>query len=201
MILLAIQPPAADAGTVERIATTFGVNGPHLIAQTISFGLVCALLYVLAYKPILQMLETRRKLIASGLANAEKIKAELAQIDIQRQEVLATANADGQRLIEGARAAAARLQAEETARAIAASEQILQRARDATARERAMMHAELRRDVGRLVVQATANVTGKILTAEDHQRLAEETARQLASDRTTSPSMAASAPMSASGRP
>jgi F-type H+-transporting ATPase subunit b len=200
MILLAMQPAAADAGAVERIATTFGVNGPHLIAQTISFGLVCVVLYMLAYKPILQMLDTRRKLIASGLANAEKIKAELANIEIQRQDVLAAANADGQRLIEGARAAAVRLQAEETARASAAGEQILQRARDAAARERAMMHAEIRRDVGRLVVQATANVTGKILTADDHQRLAEETARQLASDRTAS-DRTAPTPRAASGRP
>jgi F-type H+-transporting ATPase subunit b len=183
MFVLAIQP--ADAGAVERIATTFGVNWPHLIAQTISFGLVCALLYMLAYKPILEMLETRRKLIASGLANAEKIKAELARIDAERQVVLAKANADGQRLIEEARAASVRLQNAEAAKAASAAEQILQRAREAATRERAMMHAELRRDVGRLVVQATANVTGKILTADDHQRLAEETARQLSTNRAT----------------
>jgi hypothetical protein len=31
------------------------------------------------------------------------------------------------------------------------------------------------------VVQTTASVTGKILTAEDHRRLAEETAIQLVS--------------------
>ena len=45
------------------------------------------------------------------------------------------------------------------------------------------MLAELRREVGRLVVQTTASVTGKILTADDHRRLAEETARQLAAAR------------------
>ena len=43
------------------------------------------------------------------------------------------------------------------------------------------MLAELRREVGRLVVQTTAAVTGKILTPDDQRRLAEETARQLAS--------------------
>ena len=42
------------------------------------------------------------------------------------------------------------------------------------------MLAELKREVGRLVVQTSAAVTGKILTPEDHRRLAEETARQLA---------------------
>jgi F-type H+-transporting ATPase subunit b len=42
------------------------------------------------------------------------------------------------------------------------------------------MKTELRREMGRLVVQASIQVTGKILTAEDQQRLAEETNRELA---------------------
>ena len=42
------------------------------------------------------------------------------------------------------------------------------------------MLAELKREVGRLVVQTTATVTGKILTPDDQKRLAEETTRQLA---------------------
>ncbi len=41
------------------------------------------------------------------------------------------------------------------------------------------MLAELRREVGRLVVETTAAVVGKVLTPEDHRRLAEEAARQL----------------------
>ena len=137
------------------------------------------MLYPLAYKPILQMLEARRQQIADGLANAEKIKAELARIEAERQAILAKAGEDGKQLIEEARAAAARVQAEETQKAIAAAEQMLVRAREATERERARMLAELRREVGRLVVQTTATVTGKILTPDDHRRLAEETARQL----------------------
>ncbi len=42
------------------------------------------------------------------------------------------------------------------------------------------MLAELKREVGRLVVQTTTTVTGKILTPEDQRRLAEETEKQLA---------------------
>ena len=42
------------------------------------------------------------------------------------------------------------------------------------------MLAELKREVGKLVVQATTTVTGKILTAEDQRRLAEETSKQIA---------------------
>ena len=168
-------------GQIEQVARTFGVDWPHLGAQIVSFGIVCGVLYLLAYKPILRMLEARRQQIASGLANAEKIKAELARIEAERQTVLMKADAEGKRLIEEARAAAARVQAQETQKAIAAAEQITLRAREATERDRAHMLAELKREVGRLVVQTTATVTGKVLTAEDHRRLAEETARQLAS--------------------
>ena len=86
--VLAIQSATEGVGQIEQIATTFGVDWPHLAAQIVSFGIVCALLYWLAYGPILQMLEARREQIAAGLANAEKIKAELSRIAIERQDVL-----------------------------------------------------------------------------------------------------------------
>jgi F-type H+-transporting ATPase subunit b len=180
MHVLAMQTAVGAGSRIEQLARTFGVDWPHLFAQTVSFGIVCAVLYFFAYGPILQMLKVRREQIASGLANAAKIKAELARIDIERQDVLRQAGSDGKQLIEEARAAAARVEAVETQKAIAAAEQILLRAHEATDRERARMLAELRREVGHLVVQTTASVTGKILTAEDHRRLAEETAIQLA---------------------
>jgi F-type H+-transporting ATPase subunit b len=180
MYVLAMQTVAGSGGQVEKIATTFGVDWPHLLAQIVSFGIMCAVLYFLAYGPILRMLNARREQIASGLANAARIKAELARIEIERQAILTKAGADGKQLIEDARAAAARVEAAETQKAITAAEQIILRANEASECERARMLAELRREVGRLVVQTTTAVTGKILTAEDHRRLAEETESQLA---------------------
>ena len=169
-----------SAGRPERIVTIFGVDWPHLIAQIISFSIVCAVLYRFAYRPILNMLEERRRQIELGLANAEKIKAELAKTETQRQEVLVQANAQATRLIEEARAAAARVQDQETQKAIAAAEQIIAKSREAAAQDYASMLAELKREVGRLVVQTTASVAGKILTPDDQRRLAEETAKHLA---------------------
>jgi len=177
LILLA---EAASGGPVQDIARTFGVDWPHLIAQIISFCIVCALLYLFAYKRVLAMLAARQEEIATGLANAEKIKAELARTEAQRQEVLTQANGQATRLIEEARAAAARVQDQETQKAIAAAEQIVIKAREAANQDHLRMLAELKREVGRLVVQTTAAVTSKILTSEDQRRLAEETAKQVA---------------------
>ena len=66
-----------------------------------------------------------------------------------------------------------------TQKAIASAEQIIVRAREAAEREHAQMRADLKREIGRLVVQTTASVTGKVLTTDDQRRLAEETARSL----------------------
>jgi F-type H+-transporting ATPase subunit b len=168
------------ANNASETAQTFGLDWPHFIAQVISFCIVATLLYKFAYHPILTVLDERRKRIADGLANADKIKAELARTEAMQREVLEKANAQANKLIEEARAAAARVQEQETQKAIAQAEQIISKAREATAIERAKMLSDLRREVGALVVNTTSHVLGKVLTAEDQQRLNEETRRQLA---------------------
>jgi F-type H+-transporting ATPase subunit b len=171
---------ANSGGAVGEIARTFGVDWPHLISQIISFSIVCALLYRFAYKRVLSMLEQRRQKISEGLANAEKIKAELARTDAQRLEVMAHVNAQATKMMEEARAAAAHVQKQETQKAISAAEQIVVKAQEAAAQEHARMLTQLKREVGHLVVQTTATVTGKILTPEDQRRLTEEARVQIA---------------------
>jgi F-type H+-transporting ATPase subunit b len=166
-------------GSVEKITTTFGVDWPHLIAQIISFCIVCALLYRFAYHPILKMLEERRRQITQGIANTEKVKAELAKTETLRQEVLMKANSQAAKIIEEAHAAASRVEERETQKAISAAQLIIANSRENAAQDYSRMLAELKREVGRLVVQTTAAVTGKILTAEDQRRLSEETAKRL----------------------
>ena len=179
MFALFLQAEPHAEGPVGKIAQTFGVNWPHLFAQIVSFSIVCGLLYWLAYRPILRMLEARRQQIADGLANAEKLRAELEKTEAQRQVVLAQAHEQAKAIIQDARATGSRIETLETQKAVVAAEGIMARARETAAIERAQMVAEAKREVGRLVVQTTAAVTGKVLTADDQRRLAEETARQL----------------------
>lgn len=167
------------AETAKNTAERFSLDGPHFFAQVISFSIVTFLLYRFAYHPILAMLEERRQRIAESLTNADKIKAELAKTEAARLEVLDKANAQASKLIEEARAAASRVQEQETQKAIAAAEQIIAKAREAAAQDHARMLADLKREVGRLVVQTTATVTGKVLTPDDQRRIAEETAKQV----------------------
>jgi F-type H+-transporting ATPase subunit b len=160
--------------------TRFGVDWKHFIAQCISFAIVAFVLQRYAYRPILAVLEERKQRIQDSLNNAEKVKQELANAQAKAQEMMVQAGQTASKMIEEARAAAAKVQEQETQKAIAAAQAIVDKARQATEAEHGRMLAELRREVGRLVVNATAKVTGKVLTLDDQKRLAEETNRELA---------------------
>ena len=127
------------------------------------------------------MLHERRDRIAESLRNAEKIKQQLAEAEKHHAEILAKAHAEAQKMIDEARESSAHLTDRQMQEAIAAAEQIMARAREASALEHERTMAELKRQLGHLVVDTTAKVTGKVLTPEDQRRLQEEAARQLAS--------------------
>jgi F-type H+-transporting ATPase subunit b len=157
-----------------------GIQWQKLLVQGIDFGVALFVLWKFAYQPIFNILDARKAKIADGLDNADKIKAELAKTEAARQHILNQATDLANQMIEQAREAANRVREVETQKAIAAAEQIIAKAREAAAQDHAKMLAELKREVGRLVVQTTTTVTGKILTADDQKRLAEETQKQLA---------------------
>ena len=97
--------------------------------------------------------------------NAEKIKQQLAEAEQRYQEILAKGNAEAQKMIDEARASAGVIAERKQQEAIAAAEQILAKAREASVLEHERTMSQLKRELGRLVVDTTTKVTGKILTA------------------------------------
>src|SRR5881394_3900812 len=174
---------AAAGGFAEMLhdtADTFGWKWELFLSQLISFAIVAFLLRRFAYKPILALLEERRRKIEEGQLNAEKIRKELAEAEKRYQEIVAKGNADAQRMIDEARESAAHLSERKQQEAIAAAEQIIAKAREASAIEHERTMESLKRELGRLVVDTTAKVAGKVLTPEDQRRLQEEAASQVA---------------------
>jgi F-type H+-transporting ATPase subunit b len=178
--LIAAADVTAGGNPLSQIADQFGWEPRLFFSQLVLFILVALILAKFAYKPLLAMLEYRKQQIVESLQNAEKTRQELSNARDRSQGIIDEANAQANKLIEEARAAAARVQETETQKAIAAAEQIITKAREAAAQDHARMLADLRREVGRLVVDTTGKVTGKVLTPEDQKRLADETSRQLA---------------------
>jgi F-type H+-transporting ATPase subunit b len=171
---------AALTDIARSTGETFGFNLWMFLSQVVSFGIVALLLRKYAYKPILGVLEQRRQQIAEAQLNSEKIKQQLAEAEQRYQEILSKANAQAQKMIDEARDSASHVAARKEQEAVSAAEQIIAKAHEAAALEHERTMAQLRQEVGRLVIDTTAKVTGKVLTADDQRRLQEEAARQLA---------------------
>lgn len=180
MNLVLVVAAGGFSDTLRDTAETFGWNPWLFLSQVISFVIVALLLRRFAYKPILAVLEERRRKIEEGQLNAEKIKKELAEAERRYQEILAKANADAQKMIDEARESAAHLSERKQQEAIAAAEQIIAKAREVSAIDYERTMESLKHELGRLVVETTAKVTEKVLTPEDQRRLQEEASRQLA---------------------
>ncbi len=173
-------------GMTTAVGRNPGAFTPVLVHAILAIALTEAIIVALllkrfAYKPILAVLEQRREQIAQAQLNAEKIKQQLAEAEQRHAEILAKANAEAQKMIDEARQSSAHLAERKQQEAIVAAEQIVAKAREASAIEHERTMADLKRELGRLVVDTTAKVTGKVLTSEDQRRLHEEATRQLAS--------------------
>src|SRR5436309_15789926 len=142
---------ASFTDTLKDTAETFGWNWELFLSQVISFTIVAFLLRRFAYKPILAVLEDRRRKIEEGMLNAEKIRKELAEAEKRYQEIVAKANADAQRMIDEARESAAHVSERKQQEAITSAEQIISKAKEASAIEHERTMESLKRELGRLV--------------------------------------------------
>ena len=165
---------------IAQLLHDFGVTWPKFIAQVILFITVYAVLRKFAFGPVVEMFETRRRLIEEGQANAEKIKRKLAESEVRCQEILRKANADAQRIIEEGRLSSDAHTQKELQKVIKDAEGIIAKAHEAVEIDRTKMISEVRKEMIHLVVDTTSKVTGRILTTADQERLASETAKELA---------------------
>ncbi|MGC1479233.1 MAG: F0F1 ATP synthase subunit B [Chthoniobacterales bacterium] len=165
---------------LNTIFTAFGVVWPKFLAQVILFLIVYWVLKKYAFGPIIAMLEQRRRLIEEGQANAEQIKAQLAEAETHYKDALHKANVEAQGIIDEARKSGEALSQKQAQEAIRQAEEIISKARVDITNEHNQMVADVKREMVGLVVDTTAKVTGKVLTPEDQQRLNEETSKQLA---------------------
>lgn len=171
MITFLASTVAENPGVVETIKKTFDFGGWHLVAQVIDFAIVIFVLKKFAFGPVQVMLEQRRTRIAEGEEKLKRIEQQLAASEATTAAAIAKANEDAVRLINEAKLGAAAFTEQKAQEAIAQAQQILAKAETAAKADRDRLSVELKREFGRLVATTTAQVTGKVLTADDQKRI------------------------------
>jgi F-type H+-transporting ATPase subunit b len=172
-------PLANIIDNLQAAGTTTGWNTRQFIAQCIGITILFVVLNKFAWKPVQATLEERRSKIEQAMANADKIKKELADAEASRLSIIHQANDQANAIIADAEKAAATRGEQRTREATRQAEDIIKKAHEAAVLDRDRLLAELKREVGALVIQTTEKIAGKVLSADDQTRLNDETQRQL----------------------
>jgi F-type H+-transporting ATPase subunit b len=152
----------------------FGWHWEFCLAQLVCFIAVIFVLNKFAFGPIQEMLELRKTRIAEGEEKLKRIEQQLADSEKSTAEAIAKANKEAVRLIEEAKQGAHALTEQKTQDAISQAQQILSKAEAAAQADRLRISAELKSEFGRLVAATTAQVSGKVLNADDQKRINED---------------------------
>ena len=151
-----------------------GLNVPALISYLINYVVLLILLGALAYRPLLNALDSRVESIRESLAAADRAREEAATSRSAIEEELNEARREGQRLLDQAREAAERFREEEMGRARQAAEEFSERAQADIARERDAAINEVRAAFGDLAVSAAERIIRRSVDRQTHQDLIDQ---------------------------
>ena len=151
-----------------------GLNLGYLLVQILNFALVFIVLRAFVFKPIMDLLDKRRKSIAQGLQDAQVAAEARANAEKDAQEILTKAQAEANQNIR-----------EATERAEVVSKEIMAQAESdaAKAREAALADAGLERDrmladvrgqVAALAMAAAHKLIGDALDEKRQRTLIDE---------------------------
>jgi len=151
-----------------------GINLGYLISQIVNFTLLAVLLYFVAYKPILRMLDERSARIKQGLEDAELASRRAAEMEQEFEQRLAEARKEGQEIIAQATQMSEKTRQEllETAREEARAQ--VEKAKEEISRERGLAMSELRQQVADLSLNISEKIIGKSLDQQRQRELIAE---------------------------
>jgi F-type H+-transporting ATPase subunit b len=166
---------AAPSGLLDINAT--------LVAELIAFLIMLGVLARWAYPPIMRAAEARQRQIEEGLRAAQEAEKRLQAAQEDVEKTLAEARARAREMINRSHQESAAEAEELRERGRRDAEAQVQKARGDIQAERDRAVQELRAQVGALVVEAAGRVLHETIDARAHQRLIEESLRQVSSGR------------------
>lgn len=161
------------------ILQQFGVKPILLAGQIVNFLVLLYLLKRFLYKPLLKVLDERKKVIADSLKNADEIEVRLNKITEEREKRLNEASKEGKAIIEESTKAATVIIAEAHEKASLDVKKMLEKAEGVMKLEKDRLHDEIRNELSQLIISGLQKVTGKVLSEKDQKELIERSVKDL----------------------
>ncbi len=148
-----------------------GIEPNLLLAQIVNFLIIFFVLSKLLYKPIVGMLEKRKKEIAAGLALTEKMRAEEEKLNVRKEKVLEDARREAKGIV-GAGKKEADAQAHDIVEAAhVQAGGIVAKGKDDVLTLRADMEKDVRSAAVGLAEAMTKQLLSQVLTSADQHKL------------------------------
>lgn len=169
---------ATESGPAAVLGT-FGVRGDIFAAQLVNFLVVLVVLWRFAYKPIMKKLQEREDLIAKSVHDAKAMEERVAQYEVEREELLATARREAQAIVTVAMAQSDERKTEMLDAAKREVERVIAKGKQQMIAEREAMLRDVRKDIVDIAMKAAARILHEGVTEKKSQSLAEEVVRKM----------------------
>jgi F-type H+-transporting ATPase subunit b len=148
-----------------------GINVPTLLAQIVNVVILLVVLYFVAYKPVMRMLDDRSKRVKDSMEQADAAKEQAARTEEEVKQRLAKAEQEGQKRIEESMKTGEEVREKARQSARQETEALVTRARGEIQRERDEAINELRKEVADLTILAAEKVIDRSLDKKAHREL------------------------------
>ncbi len=150
---------------MESLISTFHIDFGLLVAQLVNFAIVFAVLYFLAFKPLVKVMSDRSEKIAKSLQDADEIEKRLTLSLKEKEEIIIAARKQANDIIEEAGRRGEENRAELVAKAREEVGQVINNEKAKLIRDKAETLKEIKKEVADLVVLTVEKLLNEKMTS------------------------------------
>ena len=158
-----------------------GIEPKLLLAQLVNFAIIVFVLQKLLYKPILDMINKRKKEIAEGIDITERMRVEEEKFKEKQEKALAKAREDALIIIEDAKKQAKEVEKELVNDAHTQAAAILTRAKAEAEEVHISAQSALRKEAIALSTTMAKRLLSSVMTAKEQHAYIEKRVKDLES--------------------
>jgi len=157
---------------------SLGINMSTLLAQIINVAILFGLLYLVAYKPIMRMLDERSGKIKESMEQTEYIKQQAERAEGEAAKRIEAAAKEGQEAIARAMRTGEEVRQEAQHQAKQEAEVLIARARAEIQRERDEAIDQLREEFADITIMAAGKVIDRTLDKKAHREIIDKVLKE-----------------------
>lgn len=157
-----------------------GVEPVALLTQILNFLLMVFILSKILYKPILKMLDERKKKIEEGLKYTDKMQLEMEKLEKMKAEILDKAHEEAKKIVEEGKKAGKNLEADIIRQAHEEAKHVIESGKKEVNSEKAKMLKTLHRETIDISVTMVEKILKEVLSPEDQKSIIDKKLKQIA---------------------